>query len=212
MEIRESSIKERILHCFPVKLQSDVMRVTGILPMGLDMFSNAARPPTINNFLVSTNVQPVALNGESLKIPDRIYFNEPAPGKREHLTTTQKTILDCLYTRHHNGFVRQRKLEQLMGKSSDFIIPYTIQLLGEYVLEIIEDLQNHIFSGNSDKYVNFIRENPAYWIKTKCRVTSYWNAYYRHPQYPDYATPKYGSREEYIGQVIVNGLEKAARD
>ena len=123
------------------------------------------------------------------------------------VTSILPRILNCLCSGHHDGFVRQRALMKLAGKSNDFSIPYTIRLLGEYVVEIIEDLQKHIFSENIEKYVKFIRENPAYWIKTKHRVTSYWNAYYRYPQYPDYATPEYGSREEYIGQVIVDGLE-----
>mgnify|MGYP001545417948 FL=1 len=122
MEIGERQIKERILHGFPVTLQSDVMCVTSILPMSLDMFSNAAWPPTISN-LISATEQQVILNGEPLQIPERIYFNEPAVGKREPLTSIQNTILNCLYTGHHDGFVRQRALMKLAGKSNDFTIP-----------------------------------------------------------------------------------------
>lgn len=90
--------------------------------MSLDMFSNAAWPPTISN-LISATEQQVILNGEPLQIPERIYFNEPAVGKREPLTSIQNTILNCLYTGHHDGFVRQRALMKLAGKSNDFTIP-----------------------------------------------------------------------------------------
>ena len=58
--------------------------------------------------------------------------------------------------------------------------PFTIQLLGEYVFEILETLNTHLNESNLDLYHKLIKENPRYWQITESRVGSYWNEHYRH--------------------------------
>ena len=127
--------------------------------------------------------------------------------KKEKLTDLQKAILNCIYLRHHNGFIRQRRLEKLIDTTDYFVVPFIFQLLGEYVMEILEVLQKHI-NPNIDNYVKFINENQKYWTQTESRMISYWNEYYRRPMYPNYLPPKYATRKEYIGQQIVDRLKK----
>jgi hypothetical protein len=76
-------------------------------------------------------------------------------------------------------------------------IPFTIQLLGEYVYEIIEVLDSHINKNTLDNYCKFIEENPRYWHKTESRMVSYWNEYYR------YKIPKL---KDYIGYELVKRI------
>ncbi len=146
-------------------------------------------------------------NNKILNIPNRIHFNFPDEKVLIQLTDLQQTILNCIYLRHHDGFIRQKRLESLLGNSNSFIIPFTFQLLGEYVVEILEVLEKHINYNTIDDYAIFIMENPKFWIKTKSRVISYWNAYYRRPQQPLFLPPKYPDLNGYIGQKIVNHLE-----
>jgi hypothetical protein len=101
-----------------------------------------------------------------LSIPYRIYFNEPDPGIVSQLTCTQKAIFNCIYTRHHDGYVRQRRLEELAGINEYWVIPYTLQLLGEYVVEILQILDKVITDDNIEYYKSFIIENPKYWQQT----------------------------------------------
>ncbi|WP_179998298.1 hypothetical protein [Acinetobacter sp. YH12239] len=67
-------------------------------------------------------------------------------------------------------------------KENDFVIPYIFLLLGEYVLEIIEDLYLYI---NANKFVikKFIQENKKFSYITYQRSVSYWNEYYRLSRY-----------------------------
>jgi hypothetical protein len=146
--------------------------------------------------LIAENKQLVYLDTEELNIPYRLYFNEPNPANEKLLTDLQKVILNCLYTRHHNGLIRQRRLENLLVKSDYFIVPFSFQLLGEYVIEILEVLDRHINPSTIDSYVKFKNENRQYWATTQSRVVSYWDAYYRRTKYHRF--------DDYIGKQIID--------
>lgn len=153
-----------------------------------------------NNFSIHpTLVQEVIVNAEKLVIPARIYDDNP-PTATAGLTHTQQTILNCLYLRHYNGFVRQKYLEKLTKNTQDyFVIPYIFQLLGEYVVEILTVASEHINEKTIAHYQQFIAENPKYAQQTQSRMTSYWDAYYR-MQYPDL--------KHYIGYKIFKTLKR----
>ena len=180
----------RLYGAFPASLKNDVERVIAILPLnkgiGLSEWDNT-----------------VLLNGESLQIPYRIYFDEPDAIKEKALSPTQKLILNCLYTRHYDGFLRQRRLENLTGCPESFIVPFIIKLLSEYVLQILDVLDHQLQTSNLNPYSTFVRENPLYWRYTKSRMVSYWNEYYRR---------KFPKLRSYIGKAIVDKIENAIRE
>jgi len=199
--------REKLFNALPAALRQDVEKVIEILPLNDHNVLLVDGQIHKVNDLIYPNEQVVSLDNEALKIPCRIYFNEPSPDKEELLTDLQKEILYCIYLRHHNGFIRQRRLMKLIDKTDYFVVPFVFQLLGEYVMEIIEVSQMQIIP-NIDNYVKFINENQKYWTQTESRVISYWNEYYRRPMYPNYLPPKYATRKEYIGQQIVDRLKK----
>ena len=107
----------------------------------------------------------------------------------EDLTNLQKEILSSLYTRHHDGFVRERHLRQLLGVDEPWLPPFVIRLLGEYVVEICELIADRVGAMPRDTYAKFAMENPDYIGLTRRRVVSYWACYYRAmpiEQYPAY--------------------------
>jgi hypothetical protein len=84
----------------------------------------------------------VRVEGELVSIPYRIYNAEPVLSAAQRLLSVQQTILACLYTRHHNGHVRQRHLETIVGHAEDWVAPFVVQLLGEYVVQIVLAIQH----------------------------------------------------------------------
>jgi hypothetical protein len=178
--------KQKLLNAFPSYLKSEVEIVIDFL---LDKNVNS----------LSSNEQSVLLDNQALLIPSRIYFDEPNNAVIKELTEIQQTILHCIYLRHHNGYVRQRHLEKLINTTDYFVIPFTFQLLGEYVIEILFILNNHVTIYTRDNYLKFINENYLYWQKTKCRIVSYWNEYYRQSNSIIW--------EDYIGKKIIDTLE-----
>jgi hypothetical protein len=59
----------------------------------------------------------VDVQAETVTTPSRIYQDKPAAGSERSLTPTQQVILHCLYSRHSDGLVRQRHLEQILASS-----------------------------------------------------------------------------------------------
>lgn len=187
----------KILAAFPFALENDVRKVIAILPAS-NRITSASGETYVVNAHISTNQYSVIFENEKLHIPYRIYFNEPDPKKEMRLTNVQQMILNCLYLRHHDGYVRQRRLENLVDSTASFIIPFSIQLLGEYVIEILQVLDKHVNEKTHNDYKTFVKTNSRYWQKTESRVVSYWNAYYR---------KKFPKLKEYVGVEIINKIK-----
>jgi len=192
---------DRLLQAFPATLKNDVLVVMSVLPL-----TETNIKLSDNNFynvdnLIHESTYTVDLNGEKLVIPDRLYFNEPTSDKEASLSEIQKVILNCIYLRHHNGYLRQRRLEKLNGSFDYFIIPFTLQLLGEYVIQILATLDKQICDKDIIMYKAFVNENPLFWRRTQKRMVSYWNEYYRRPDHK--------KLKDYIGTRIVQRIKKA---
>ncbi len=187
--------KRKLLAAFPKSLKSDVEAVLAILPLDNHSIQLGDGSFHTVNDLISLSGYTVQLSDEPLTIPYRLYFNGPDATQEAELSGTQKTILNCIYLRHSNGYIRQKRLENLIDAHEYCVTPFTLQLLGEYIYEILEVLAKHtddqLTLGN---YKQFIDENPEHWRLTKCRMVSYWNEYYR---------GRFPVLERYVGQSIV---------
>jgi len=191
--------RDRLFKAFPKTLKSDVEVVLNILPFAInDVMLTGGQIHKVDN-LIHESILTVQLDNEQLVIPYRLYFNEPDIEKENKLTDIQKTILNCIYLRHHDGYLRQRRLEKLIAKNEHWVIPFTLQLLGEYVFEILHVLDKHINVKTIDNYERFTIENPKYWQQTESRMISYWNEYYRR-QFP--------KLKVYLGRQIVDRIKK----
>ena len=109
------------------------------------------------------------------------------------LSPVQRLQLACLYTRHHDGYVRQRHLRQIIRCTEPWAVPFVVQLLGEYVLEILNDLAEGLGDlGVPDSdlrrvYGRFVVENPEFFARTERRVVSYYSCYHWW-RYADFST------------------------
>lgn len=134
----------------------------------------------------------VHIDAEEIRIPYRIYNTEPDPAITVEWSVAEQLMLDCIYTRHHDGHVRERRVKRILGATDPWVVPFVVQLVGEYVVEIIEALNDGLrtLSDPDDprrsSYARFEQENPAFMQLTAARVTSYWNCYYR-ARFPDRA-------------------------
>jgi hypothetical protein len=143
----------------------------------------------------------VNVDGETLRIPYRLYY-DPELLRRElsNSQSTARLILLCLGTRHHDGYFRQECLQQLLKNEASWLTPYLLQLAGEYVVEIAEEVANFIAERDPSTLRAFALENPSYLATLNRRVTSYWNCYHRHA-YPD--------RDGYPGAKVLAALSAA---
>ena len=196
---------ESLVRAFPFALDRDVRAVASILPFRereILASDGIVRRVDVSVSTVKTNTIIVEVGGERLQIPYRVYFNEPDLALAERLTSVQQSILHCIYLRNHNGYIRQKHLESLIGISEDFVRPFIVQLLGEYVLEILEILDRLFTDSVADAYAPFLLSNPVFWKQTQSRMVSYWDAYYR---------KDFPKLNQYVGKHIVDRLNSAIR-
>ncbi|MFF8975090.1 hypothetical protein [Streptomyces sp. NPDC014995] len=159
-----------LVAAFPHQLANDVRAVLAVMPQAL---------------IAPVSPFSVYVGNEAVAIPYRIYQSEPPVDVVRSLTGVQQAILHCLYSRHSDGLVRQRHLEQIAGSDEPWVVPFVVQLAGEYVLEILESIQHGLSDLTSKRsvhrlaYGDFIARNPGFFARTERRVVSYWSCYYR---------------------------------
>lgn len=176
------AVVKDIRYAFPRGLVDEVRQVVAALPTeGLQLSYG---------FVVSVADQVV-------EIPYRVYGPEPRNTCVDAFSPREALILHCLYSRHHDGFVRQRHLYPLLEVQKEWVVPFVLHLLGEYVLEIIRVLQENIRALRSAAYVKFAEQNPEFVRRTKSRIVSYWNCYHR-PEVPHFC--------EYPGFLVAEEL------
>jgi hypothetical protein len=156
---------------------------------------------------ISTGSISVSVAGEPVTIPYRLYGDEPAVEPYAALSPVQQTILDCIYTRHHDGRVRHRRLEKIIGSTQPWVVPFVVQLVGEYVVEIIVTIQHGLVeldrpgTAQNAAYGQFLGRNPDFLALTSQHVASYWACYYQ---------VVYRNRSSYPGYVLLKSFRAAA--
>ncbi|MDY8137459.1 hypothetical protein [Aquimarina sp. 2201CG5-10] len=139
------------------------------------------------------------LKNNPLEMPSRIYWEEHRLMRSYNLSKTARKILACILTRHHNGYIREKYLKQIIDSNEYWTLPYLVQLLGEYVAEILDSVWDNFDLVNSSHLVEFIQENEIYWHKTKQRIASYWDCYHRYKNLP---------KEDYVGFKLINRIDE----
>ncbi|WP_162304998.1 hypothetical protein [Sphingobacterium olei] len=192
-----SKYRETLSNAFPQTLKEDVEIVLNILPVDVNEIKLCDGQIHKVENLIHPNTQTVKLEGELLTVPCRVYFNEPEIEKEMTLTDRQKTILNCIFLRHHNGYIRQNRLEKIVNNEY-WITPFTFQLLGEYVVEILNVLDEQLDDDKLENYKRFAIENPKYYQQTENRMISYWNEYYKR---------KFPKLKNYVGRIIFDQIK-----
>lgn len=198
----KSEYRERLIKSFPNELRSDLNSVLEIIPLENHKVELCdGKIHHVDNLIHESELE-IKLDSEVLTIPSRVYFNEPKPKLEKTLNEKQKDILNCIYLRHHNGYLREKRLNSLSEKPDKWAIPYLLQLVGEYVYELLPIIDKKINENTLTFCAEFIDENPKYWQKTESRMISYWNEYYRY---------KFPKLKEYIGFEIVKRIKNDAQ-
>ena len=167
---------------FPKEIRDDVMKVISLLlQKNVDLDPSEERIQYIHHHKV-------------IVFPYRVYYEEMPVHSINELNEKQRMILHCMYTRHCDGYVRQKHLKALLLMDfEDWAIPYIVKICDEYVVEIIEMVYELLKDRPTEAIKTFCVENVTAFCKSYSRMTSYWNEYYRE-QYTDF--------HKYIGRKL----------
>jgi hypothetical protein len=119
-------LNSAIIRAFPADLKPDVTRLAMLLNPPWDMSAS-------KGFAVSCG-------GEVIHIPYRIYRPAMSEGQFAALSPVERSIAACWFSRHHDGYVRERFLRALPAFDSPWIIAYVVALSGEYVVELLNSI------------------------------------------------------------------------
>jgi hypothetical protein len=190
-------VSASLVRAFPSRLASVVTHVAASLP--------EARLPLARSVTEgrSRSWPLLVVAGEPVVIPSRIYNPEPSPGFVAELSRLEELVAAGIYSRHHNGFVRQRWLSTLLDADQPWVAPFIIQLLGEYVIEICRDIERFALSelpahsALHQQLAAFLNDNPDFAELTRQRAVTYWDRYYRY---------QHSSRDTYPALVALSIL------
>lgn len=173
-----------LVRAFPSHMQKDVDRVLRAMP---------------DSNLSYSDCDELKMSGQTILVPHRIYYDEPDDSLVLPLTVLQQAILNTLYTRHHDGYVRERNVRRIIAYAAKeiWVTPYLMLLIGEYVEEILQVISENRSLLDADFIRTFIGENPKFYRTIQSRVVSYWDCYYR---------GKYPKKEQYVGFQVLQYL------
>ncbi|GEK31352.1 hypothetical protein KZO01_16610 [Kurthia zopfii] len=159
---------------FPTSLASDVTIVEKLIKKQRFLRKKLDISPTTTEYKVGAEI---------ISIPTRIYFDEMAEVNFRTLTKQQQLIAICLYTRHQDGFIREKYVRKLLSLIyEDWCMSYIFSLSREYVVEIVQVIYDELSATDSEKFAQFCAENPVEFEKGYAQMTSYWNEYERREQ------------------------------
>ncbi len=150
---------------------------------------------------------PVAVGTQHVLIPARLHFMSGELSLAEN--DEAWLFARALQTRSTDGFERQHAARDLLADLQPWGAPFVVALIGEYVVEILDDIATALTPERARTLGAFIVDNEAYWATTKSRVTSYWNVYYRARWLDECSRAE--RRDEFVGFRLVEQLEASAR-
>jgi hypothetical protein len=165
MRPSETEISE--IHAFPVVMAESVKIAVPPLARG------QMHAPT-------DTVISVRVGEELLNIPYRVYYDKQRLLTAVNIPGETGLISLCLGTRHYDGFIREQCLRRLLMVDERCTAPFVVQLLGEYVIEVIQPIHEQFDERVEAKYIEFFTQNSTYCQYLEQRAISYWNEYYRY--------------------------------
>lgn len=116
--------------------------------------------------------------GGTIRFPYRIYLPDSLDGMA--LPPARAAMLHCLFSRSHDGFVRQRHIQALLdGEPPEWALPYIVEVCGEYVVQILDLVYSRLRDRDTSSYAELCRLNLPHFLYVHARMISYWNEFYR---------------------------------
>lgn len=133
----------------------------------------------------------VHVDGDPVQIPYRVAFPWPARAHLSRLSPRRQAVVAAWMSRNENAGLRQRAVRELFGFDEAWIVPFVVQLCGEYVHEIGADIEGFVRGGLlrrpelRDAFARFVRDNPRYIATTRLRAAAFRDLDHRWPHRHD---------------------------
>lgn len=152
------------------------------VPAVLAHLTHTAYPPSGRIQDVRRPWGDIVVDGETLLIPYRQYDLPLSPSG---LDPDAQLVWLAWFTRSNDGELRQSAVRGLFEQPQTWVVPFIIQLLGEYVVEIATDIAAFVDTtvvsdpAWTKVFRTFCAQNPGFLELSRARASSYWSEYYR---------------------------------
>ena len=138
----------------------------------------------------------VTIEGESCNVLSRIYGPEPKSSPIGSLSNTQTLIYACVYSCNADGYIRQRQVRVLVTSADPWVPTFVLGLLGEYVVEVADEIHRSIHLIPQELYQRYALANPNF-IRVTCEgIVSYYMAGFSGWDRPFASSPSYAVMNE----------------
>ena len=80
--------------------------------------------------------------------------------------------------------------------------------MGEYVIQILSDLNDTFDFMDRENLKQFIQQNPVFYAKIQARISSYWSCYYR-TKFPEKLNGiRVAENKRYVGFQLLTKMDK----
>lgn len=124
------------------------------------------------------------IEGQSINMPISIFNLEvPADNLRE-LTKRQRLILHCVYSRHHDGYIREKHMKNILASDyEEWAIPYIVKISEEHVVEIVQLVYDQLRESDISRIRQFCANNVVPFATGYNRMVNFWNERHRWNHY-----------------------------
>ncbi len=181
---KKKAFFEELAKAFPSELAEDVKAVCNAIIIKGYVYSDILYSEQKTEWLLSSD--------EKIIAPYRVYVSDKLLFTSK-FTERQKLIYHCIFSRSHDGYIRQNHIEALLDSDiPEWVIPYIIKVCDEYVMEILATVYQKLKDRNCEKYKVVCSNNFKLIKSGHSRMMSYWNEYYRYDchRYNDYVGKK----------------------
>lgn len=156
----------------------------------------------------------VDVRGEEFCLLRRVYFDYSYikdggwhTHARWQLPSLEQDILACIYSTHHDGTVRAQTINRLIESRHDWALPYLLNLVSDYVIEVTELIDYRVNRINADRLREFAATNRQFISRSADRALSYWDLGHRVRHHSGADQPQYEWLEDYPAYKTLRQLE-----
>lgn len=96
---------------------------------------------------------PLEVQGQQILVPKRLHF--VAVQQLNEVAAGAMPAVQCLLSRSTDGHIRQAALKRLRQVADPWAVPFIVLSAGQYVIEIVKDLQEALPGLDRPVYANF---------------------------------------------------------
>jgi hypothetical protein len=156
----------------------------------------------------------VDVRGEEFRLLRRVYFDYVYlkdgswhTHARWQMPSLEQDVLACIYSTHHDGVVRAQSINRLIESRHDWALPYLLNLVSDYVVEITELIDYRADRIDIEIAHQFAASNHRYVSRIADRVLSYWSLWHRVRHHSGTDHPQYAWLEDYPAYKTLKRLD-----